>query len=33
VVKSHQFGFGEMADSEQMLLDILSEYRRLRILP
>jgi len=33
VVKSHQFGFGEMADSEQMLLNILSEYRRLRILP
>ena len=33
VVKSHQFGFGEMVDSEQMLLDILSEYRRLRILP
>jgi nucleoside-diphosphate-sugar epimerase len=33
VVKSHQFGFGEMVDSEQMLLDILSEYRRLQILP
>lgn len=33
VVKSHQFGFCEMVDSEQMLLDILSEYRRLQILP
>ncbi len=33
VVKSHQFGFGEMVDSEQMFLDLLSEYRRLRILP
>jgi hypothetical protein len=33
VVKSHQFGFGEMVDSEQMFLDILSEYRMLRILP
>jgi nucleoside-diphosphate-sugar epimerase len=33
VVKSHQFGFGEMVDSEQMLLEILSEYRRQRILP
>jgi nucleoside-diphosphate-sugar epimerase len=32
-VKSHRFGFGEMVDSEQMLLDILSEYRRLRIFP
>jgi len=33
VVKSHRFGFREMVDSEQMLLDVLSEYRRLRILP
>jgi nucleoside-diphosphate-sugar epimerase len=33
VVKSHQFGFGEMVDSEQMLQDSLSEYRRLRLLP
>lgn len=33
VVKSHQFGFGEMVDSERMFLNTLSEYRRLRILP
>lgn len=33
VVKSHQFGFGEMVDSELMLLDLLSGYRAQRILP
>ena len=33
VVKAHQYGFGEMVDSERMLAEILAEYRRRRIIP
>jgi hypothetical protein len=33
VVKVHQFGFGEMLDSEAMLSTIFDSYRKLRILP
>jgi nucleoside-diphosphate-sugar epimerase len=33
VVKAHRFGFTGMVDTEEMLLDILTEYRRLELLP
>lgn len=33
VVKAHQFGFTGMVDTEEMLLRILNEYRKLKILP
>lgn len=33
VVKAHQYGFGQMMDSEQALLDLLSQYRRQKLLP
>ena len=33
VVKAHRYGFCEMVDSENMLAELLAEYRRLRIIP
>ena len=33
VVKAHQHGFGQMMDSEQALLGLLSQYREQRLLP
>ena len=33
VVKAHRFGFTGMVDTEEMLVDILGEYRKLKILP
>ncbi|MGD1212787.1 MAG: SDR family oxidoreductase [Candidatus Acidiferrales bacterium] len=33
VVKAHQYGFTGMVDTEEMLIDILSQYRALKLLP
>lgn len=33
VVKAHQYGFNGMVDTEWMLIDILSQYRALKLLP
>lgn len=33
VVKAHQYGFGQMMDSEQALLGLLSQYRQQKLLP
>ncbi len=33
VVKAHRYGFTGMVDTEEMLIDILSQYRQLKLLP
>lgn len=33
VVKAHRFGFTGMVDTEEMLIDILAQYRALKLLP
>ncbi|MBE0549343.1 MAG: SDR family oxidoreductase [Rubrivivax sp.] len=33
VVKAHRYGFNGMVDTEEMLIDILTQYRALRLLP
>lgn len=33
VVKAHRFGFNGMVDTEEMLIDILNQYRALKLLP
>ena len=33
VVKAHRFGFNGMVDTEEMLIEILLQYRALKLLP